>query len=196
MAKRNYSLIAERQAIKHKLGKQNAIINAIKNGNINKAEIPSGKELISRDPVLEDLTKREDRITKHEETIRDNQIKQKLQERINKPDFDYNKFKNTFREAVEEEQYKYEILKEEGAVGGEEILFEQPPEHSELTDTASQFQEKLPAQTTMGRDKFNKEVKFLDMNFLTRERINELNKDDLMSCWIMLKQLLRNMFES
>ena len=70
MAKRNYSLIAERQAIKQKLGKQNAIINAIKNGNINKAEVLcTGKELISRDPVLEGLTKREDRITKHEDRI-------------------------------------------------------------------------------------------------------------------------------
>ena len=55
MSKRNYSLIAERQAIKQKLGKQNAIINAIKNGNINRAEVLSGKQLISRDPILEGL---------------------------------------------------------------------------------------------------------------------------------------------
>ena len=68
MAKRNYILIAEREAVKQKLGKQNAIINAIKNGNINKAEVLSGKEFISCDPVLEGLTKREDRITKREET--------------------------------------------------------------------------------------------------------------------------------
>ena len=36
------------------------------------------KELVSRDPVLEGWTKREDRITKREETVRDNVIKQKL----------------------------------------------------------------------------------------------------------------------
>ena len=46
MTKRNYSLITERQVIKQKLGKQNAIINAIKNGNINRAEVLSGKELL------------------------------------------------------------------------------------------------------------------------------------------------------
>ena len=76
------------------MGKQNAIINAIKNGNINKAEVLSGKELISRDPIFEGLTKREDRITKREETIakrdeieRDNEIKEQLQEIFDKPDF-------------------------------------------------------------------------------------------------------------
>ena len=65
----------KRQSIKTDLVKQNAIIKAIKDGNINKAEVLSGEELVSRDPVLEGLTKREDRITKREETVRDNQIK-------------------------------------------------------------------------------------------------------------------------
>ena len=59
-------------------------------------------------------------------------LNKKLQEIINKPNFDYDKFKNSFREAIEEEQYKDEIPEDEGAVGGEEILFESPPEYSEL----------------------------------------------------------------
>ena len=126
------------------------------------------------------MTKREDRITKREEVIHDNQIKQKLQEIINKPDFDYNKFKNSFCEAIEEEQYKDEISEEEGAVGGTEMLFEQPPEYSELAEIAPPFPEKLPENTFIGRDKVaNERVEFSNVNFLTRERISELNKDDL-----------------
>ena len=82
------------------------LINAIKNGNINKAEVLSGKELISRDPVLEGLTKREDRITKREEINRDNQIKEKLQEIIDKPTFDYNRFRNIFRQAMRREEIR------------------------------------------------------------------------------------------
>ena len=132
MAKRNYYLIAERQAIKQKLGKQNAIISAIKNGNINKAEVLSGKELISRDPVLEGLTKREDRITKREDRItkreeieRDNEIKEKLQELINKPDFDYNKFIDVFRQMVAEQE-RIPALEEDRTLF-EEPIIEEPP---------------------------------------------------------------------
>ena len=49
--------------------------------------------------------------------------------------------KKSFREAREEEEYKYEVPEKEGAVGGEDIVVESPPEYSELGNIAPFFPE-------------------------------------------------------
>ena len=136
---RNYNLIAKRQSIKADLVKPNAIIKAIKDGNINKAEVLSGEEIVSTDPVLEGLTKREDRITKREETVRDKQIEEILQEIFVKPIFDYDKFRNVFREIKIEEE-------ETPALKGSFELTVDTPETTQID-----FPETLPRKTLTGQ---------------------------------------------
>ena len=51
----DWELRAKAQMVKKALNKQNAIINAFREGNVTKAEILSGTELLPRDPVQQAL---------------------------------------------------------------------------------------------------------------------------------------------
>ena len=59
----DYNLKAEAQQVKQNLNKQNAIIDAIRQGNIDKAEILSGSKLVSRDPLVRGLVEKANRIS-------------------------------------------------------------------------------------------------------------------------------------
>ena len=59
----DYNLKAEAQQVKQNLNKQNAIIDAIRQGNIDKAEILSGSKLVSRDPLVQGLVEKANRIS-------------------------------------------------------------------------------------------------------------------------------------
>ena len=151
---KNYNLIVKRQSTKTDLVKQNAIVKAIKDRNINKAEVHSGKERASSDTVLEGLTKREDRITKRGETVHDNLIKQKFQELFDKSTFDYDKFKNVFREIMTE---KEEIPALEGS--------DEPT--VDIPETAQiDFSENLPRKTQNGQ------TTYVDVEIFTKDEID------------------------
>ena len=73
----DYNLKAEAQQVKQNLNKQNAIIDAIRQGNIDKAEILSGSKLVSRDPLVQGLVEKANRISalqKQKETNKNNEI--------------------------------------------------------------------------------------------------------------------------
>ena len=85
----DYNLKAEAQQVKQNLNKQNAIIDAIRQGNIDKAEILSGSKLVSRDPLVQGLVEKANRISasqKQKETNKNNEILGELRAIANKPD--------------------------------------------------------------------------------------------------------------
>ena len=49
----DYELKARSQAIKRDLNKTNAIVGAVRQGNITKAEILTGTELVPRDSIYQ-----------------------------------------------------------------------------------------------------------------------------------------------
>ena len=55
----DWEMRARRQLINKQLNRQNAIINAINSGNITKAEILSGEELVVRDPIQDSLVRKQ-----------------------------------------------------------------------------------------------------------------------------------------
>ena len=85
----DYNLKAEAQQVKQNLNKQNAIIDAIRQGNIDKAEILSGSKLVSRDPLVQGLVEKANRISasqKQSESNKNNEILGELRAIANKPD--------------------------------------------------------------------------------------------------------------
>ena len=85
----DYNLKAESQQVKQNLNKQNAIIDAIRQGNIDKAEILSGSKLVSRDPLVQGLVEKANRISasqKQSESNKNNEILGELRAIANKPD--------------------------------------------------------------------------------------------------------------
>ena len=88
----DWNLKSKRQLINKDLNKQNAIINAIRVGNVTKAEILSGEELVARDPIQEALVRKQVEKTRakeasdKEERRADNQeIINRLQAIVDKP---------------------------------------------------------------------------------------------------------------
>ena len=81
---RDYKLIAKRQEVEQAIAKQNAIINAIHNGDLTKAEFLTGQQLIPTNPVVEGLLRK-----KKNEEVNNREILKELRAIKEKPDFDY-----------------------------------------------------------------------------------------------------------
>ena len=81
---RDYKLIAKRQEVEQAIAKQNAIINAIHNGDLTKAEFLTGQQLIPTNPVVEGLLRK-----KKNEEVNNREIINELRAIKEKPDFDY-----------------------------------------------------------------------------------------------------------
>ena len=79
----DYNLKAEAQQVKQNLNKQNAIIDAIQ-GNIDKAEILSGSKLVSRDPLVQGLVEKANRISASQKQKESNKILGELRAIANK----------------------------------------------------------------------------------------------------------------
>ena len=109
----DWELKAKRQSIYKTLNKENAIINAIRDKDIIKAEILSGKDLVDRDPIQEALKRKDDERLEdgrvegrrnHEEIV--NQLRAIL----DKPEFDYDKFVEAFRRMQAVERVRQEAI--------------------------------------------------------------------------------------
>ena len=87
----DYELKARAQLIRKDLGKQNAIVNAIRKGNIDKAEILSGEELVPRNPIYESLVTKQKEIGGIKDKKDKDAVLTQLRAIVDKPDFDYNK---------------------------------------------------------------------------------------------------------
>ena len=67
----DYNLKAKSQLIRKNLNEQNAIINAISKGNITKAEMLSGTDLVPRDPIYQGLVMKQKEVEDAKEKVRD-----------------------------------------------------------------------------------------------------------------------------
>ena len=109
---RDYKLIAKRQEVEQALTKQNAIIGAIQNGDLTKAEFLTGQQLIPTNPVVEGLLKK-----KKSKEVTNREILNELRAIKEKPEIDYDRLRVDFGD-----QSAIEDVTEEGAVAEESVL--------------------------------------------------------------------------
>ena len=95
---RDYKLIAKRQEVEQAIAKQNAIISAIHNGDLTKAEFLTGQQLIPTNPVVEGLLKK-----KKSEEVTNREILNELRAIKEKPDFDYDALSQALKYEDEQE---------------------------------------------------------------------------------------------
>ena len=81
----NYNLMAQQRGVIHDLKRQSGIVDAVRQGHVTKAEILSGEDLVKRDPVLQVLTTREDKINQIREDKTNDKILNQLQAIADKP---------------------------------------------------------------------------------------------------------------
>ena len=83
-----YNLKARAQEVRYNLNKNNAVIDAIRSGKINKAELLSGKQLIEKDSVVQALVQKANKIEDTRQKTEENtnrEIISQLRAIANKP---------------------------------------------------------------------------------------------------------------
>ena len=160
MFKRKYDLIAERYLVDRDLKKQNAIVDAVRNGKFTKAEILSDRELIPRDSVLQTLFRKDREDSEH----RDKKVLDKLQAIADKPNFDRDEFLRDFDRILQQQRLKLEMPRAiEASLPDEGQVVEEAPDEQLVYPRIE------PRKATIG------ERKYVEQPILSQRDIDRAN---------------------